>query len=218
MSENRKEQLSAMIDGEVLPDEQLMGLLKDSEEWRARWQRYHLARLAFQGELPNTLAADVPARVRAALENEPVVLAPRRTRRLRGGGGGLVKQAAGMAIAATIATVAVLSVQNSTRIENEPAPQQVAVVPPVETAPRQVASVPTPSSGLQRVAEGAASVAVTGNNVRQPPAGLSVGVQTKLSGYLVNHNEFSSRTGMQGIPAYTRIVSITPGVPVANDQ
>jgi sigma-E factor negative regulatory protein RseA len=217
MSENRKEQLSAMIDGEVLPDEELMGLLKDSDEWRARWQRYHLARLAFRGELPNTLAAEVPARVRAALENEPVVLAPRRARRLRGGGG-LAKQAAGMAIAATIATVAVLSVQNSTRIENEPAPQQVAAVPPVETVPRQVASVPTPPSGLQRVVEGATAVAVTGNNVRQPPAGLSAGVQTKLSGYLVNHNEFSSRTGMQGIPAYTRIVSITPGVPVANDQ
>ena len=217
MSENRKEQLSAMIDGEVRPDEELMGLLKDSDEWRARWQRYHLARLAFRGELPNTLAADVPARVRAALENEPVVLARRRTQRLRGGGG-LAKQAAGMAIAATIATVAVLSVQNSTRVENETAPQQVAAVPPVETVPRQVASVPTPSSGLQRVVEGSTSVVVTGNNVRQAPAGLSAGVQTKLSGYLVNHNELSSRTGMQGIPAYTRIVSITPGVPVANDQ
>jgi hypothetical protein len=39
---------------------------------------------------------------------------------------------------------------------------------------------------------------------------LATAVQSKLSSYLVNHNEYSVTAKMQGMLPYMRIVSVTP--------
>ena len=40
---------------------------------------------------------------------------------------------------------------------------------------------------------------------------LDSAVESKLSGYLVHHNEYSVTAKMQGALPYMRIVSVTPG-------
>ncbi|MGD8711925.1 MAG: hypothetical protein PVG50_03720, partial [Thiohalophilus sp.] len=95
-----------------------------------------------------------------------------------------VKQIGGLAIAATVATVAVLTIQQSD-VNNG-------------TAPTQVASASTDPVAVHNVS----------NPLRSAP--MDSAAQTKLSSYLVNHNEYSVSSRMQGMLPYTRIVSVTP--------
>ncbi len=196
MNKDKRELLSAVFDGEDLPDDELFSLLKNDSELQSRWQRYQITRSAMRGEMPETLVADMCTRVSAAIAKEDVVVFAPPKRRRSVNARALGKQAAGMAIAATIATVAVLNVQTTGRVDNVVEPQQIALVP---------AATPVVAS-------------VVAQDLRTVNSPMSTGVQTRLNGYIVNHNEFSSRAGMQGIPAYTRIVATTPGEFVANDQ
>lgn len=95
---------------------------------------------------------------------------------------GFRRQAAGIGIAATIAALAILAVPNVT--EQQDGGDVIASAPTVE--PRAAAVV-------------------------TPPEQPNLSVDYKLSGYLVNHNEYSVVSGMQGALPYMRIV----GAPAA---
>ena len=96
------DQLSALMDGELDDAESrqiLTSLVRDPESHQA-WHDYHLLGAALRNE--PYLATDLTARVMAALEDEPVVLAPRnlpRVDRANSGHGW-------MALAASVAGVA----------------------------------------------------------------------------------------------------------------
>ena len=132
------------------------------------------------------------SRVSQALEDEPAILAPvhKRKRALRIPF--IMKQVGGLAIAATVSAVAVLTVQH-TQDQTTTTPTEIAAANP----PAQVRYVSDTS-------------------------GLDTAVQSKLDGYLVNHNEYSVSANMQGVLPYMRIVSETPGKKVivrrVNDQ
>ena len=121
MNEQLKEKLSAFMDGE-LDDAKLMHLLDSDADARATWARYHLIRDALhQDYVPN--AQSLADKVADALENEPTVLAPKR----RFAPKQLARQAVGIAIAATMAAVAILVVRETpTPLNNAP---QVAIGP-----------------------------------------------------------------------------------------
>ena len=110
MTDRVKEQLSAFLDGE-LPDPESALLLKRLErddELRSALSRYSLigAVLRNDGDVP--AARQVAARVSAAIAREPARGAGRL--RLRAGNG-LLRAAAGIAVAAGVALGAVLLVQ-----------------------------------------------------------------------------------------------------------
>lgn len=71
------EQISALMDNELsLQDSsQALRRLEDTPEARESWETYHLIGDAMRGQV---LGTNVSARVTAALQNEPTVLAPRR--------------------------------------------------------------------------------------------------------------------------------------------
>lgn len=192
MSDILNEQLSAMVDDELDDLELLVGRLKKDTELKARWSRYHTIRDAMTDHI--TLASvDISGRVSQALESEPAILAPvkhKRSKRVQF----MAKQAVGLAIAATVSAVAVLTVQQYNK--EEAAPTQVAVKQPV-----------TPSAPVRLVSDSQK---------------LDSAVQSKLSNYLVNHNEYSASSNMQGVMPYMRIVGVAPGERVelkgANDQ
>jgi sigma-E factor negative regulatory protein RseA len=121
MNEQMKEKLSAFMDGE-LDDAQLLRLLESDPDARATWTSYHLIRDALHQDYVSG-AQSLADRVARSLENEPTVLAPKRwyaPKQLR-------KQAVGVAIAATIAAVAILVVRETpTPLDNNP---QLAVGP-----------------------------------------------------------------------------------------
>ncbi|MFO8025642.1 sigma-E factor negative regulatory protein [Thiohalophilus sp.] len=186
MSNNSDETLSAFMDDEY--HSQVLESLKQDSEVRARWTRYHLIRDVLSGHSQSVPAPDFADRVSAALQKEPTTLRPA-ARRI---GEGFRRQVAGLAIAATVATVAVLTVQQGNP-GDIPAPQMT------------VASTQTGSEEY---------LAVSGNPApsQQP---IDSEVQSKLSSYLVNHNEYSISSRMQGMLPYMRIVSVTPSQRVA---
>jgi len=182
MKETKEALLSACMDGHLSAgkEREILAAIENDPELRARWMRYHMISDTLQNHLPDASDTGFPARVSLALESEPAILAPQATRR------NYLKPAAGLAIAASVALVAVLSLQQSQ-------PDKSFQLQPAQ----QVASVDAP----QAPASLQVMVAEPGIHwdTRKPT------VETRLNSYLVNHNERVSY-GMQGMPPYIRIV------------
>lgn len=110
------ENLSAFVDGELEGDaKSLIDELKQNEELRSKWQRYHTIRDGLRGELPAQPAFDISARIAEAIENEPAILAPKRRFAdipVIGSVVPLVRQSGQFLVAASVAAVAILGVQN----------------------------------------------------------------------------------------------------------
>ncbi len=104
MSEQLREGLSALVDGET--DEQEAARLLDritrDAELKAAWERYHLVSDVLRNDLPLVSGEDLVERVRRSVETEPVMFRPRRPRAVA------LKPVAGFALAASVAVVAVL--------------------------------------------------------------------------------------------------------------
>lgn len=71
----QKEQLSALMDGEVL-DSELLGSLGKDKSLQQTWQSYHLIRDTLRGDVGDVIHLNIADRVAAALEAEPVRLVP----------------------------------------------------------------------------------------------------------------------------------------------
>ncbi len=70
--------LSALIDGELTPDERRQALERLARDARlqARWARYYVVRAACEGAAQTNLRPDFSERLRHALAQEPTVVAP----------------------------------------------------------------------------------------------------------------------------------------------
>ncbi len=216
MSDKARERLSALMDDELVDFEQDIHHLQDDDSLKQCWMRYHLIRDVVSGHLPDTVAPDfgLAARVSAALEYEPTILAPRRFQPRQ-----LMKQAAGLAIAATVSAIAIISIQN-------PDLDQTGVAS-LAAADKQGEKVIAFSSsgqspGGQNSALASLSDPVKGANVVLSRAGhphihkpgANRTSTSKFSGYLLNHNEYSVSANMQGMLPYMRIVGATQNQPV----
>lgn len=65
----QKEQLSALMDGELI-DNVLIGSLSQDRELQHQWYRYHLIRDTLRGDVEKSVHIDVSAHVFAAIEKE----------------------------------------------------------------------------------------------------------------------------------------------------
>jgi len=178
-----KENLSALIDGELSGQEQerVTALLAKDADFRGTWERYHLIRAAMRNEVIDVNQGLVD-RIAARLQSEPAVLAPQswhQTRRK------VLRLTGSLAIAASVAAVAIVGVQfiqtgpvtdgaaGQPLAQGPAAPQEM--IGPVE---RQLAATPG-----------------------QPDPGHGLNL------YLVEHNEFSPSSGIKGMMSYGRVVS-----------
>ena len=168
------EQLSALVDDELAPAEQalLVKRLAQDAALQERLARYQLISDSLQNHLPGHVDTGFHHRVRAALQDEPVLQSG--TGRLAS----LFKPLAGVALAASVAVVAVLALQ-SLREADPTAVPALAGTPAGDDYIR-AARVPQPASGS--------------------------GIAQGLDGYLVNHNEYAVNRGMQGMLPYVRLV------------
>ncbi len=182
MSETIHEQLSALVDDELPAGEHALLLERLSRDpgLRERLGRYQLVNDVLNNRVAMSIEKDFPLRVMQAIEADPTYHRSPLTvwHRLR-------KPLAGMAVAASVALVAVLSVQS---INRDTAPV---------TAPR-LATV-APSQDVVRVVQ-------QGQWDRQAPE-----VRSRLDGYLVHHNEYAASSGVQGVLPYVRIVGYDSG-------
>ena len=187
---DQTDKLSTLMDGELRDQDKWLEKLAKDEEMKDVWKRYHLARDAMKGQLSDFPALDISAAVSESLKDEPVILTPL-WRRISPKY--VMKQAAGLAVAAAVGTIAVLSVQQTQIISQDTT--TLANVTSQQVSPSSLAS-----TGQIR------QVSFTTRKK------LDAAVESKLSGYLVNHNEFATSVRVSGVMPYTRIVSFVPSV------
>ena len=194
MSDEKFEKLSAFMDGETELTRSELDELSSSEELKACWSRYHVIRETMTQRVNMQVTDDWYDKLNAQLENEPVVLAPANIK--SSPGQKVFKQVAGFAVAATVAAIAIVSLQNNQIDPTNSSPELAQVEPAV--------TVTQPNQAIARVST---------NNKR-----LSKEEASKLIGYIVNHTEYSVAGKMQGMLPYMRIVSETPAVRVPNER
>jgi sigma-E factor negative regulatory protein RseA len=106
MSKETREHISCLVDGEISRETSqfLVRRLGSDEELRATWTRYHLVRDCLRHQQGDIAGADLSARISRALENEAPGRAPRRLPKR------WLKPVAGLAIAASVALMAIVTV------------------------------------------------------------------------------------------------------------
>ena len=190
------QRLSEFVDGALRSParDRVVNALYESPELRRTWARFHLIGDAARRAGPVPGADAIAERVNAALADDRIVpLGPRSRRR----GPRLLS---GLAIAATIAGIAILGVHRLD--EGDAQSRSVAGVSRPEPAVAESVAA-APDRTVSRVA-----------SAMQPSDSDASGVQwsdvaprteARLNVYLVNHNEYAG-IGMRGVLPYVRIV------------
>ena len=196
MSEQKHEALSALVDGELVGEDgpRLLDQVLDDATLKRRWAAYHLIgdvmrKHIIDGQTLNeqTEAEQVSA---DGAGFSPRVPAGVRSR--------MMHPLAGLALAASVAAVAVLGIFAVSSDDTQP-PVQVATSSGSETTV-------TPQSDDPKVVildAGLDPARMTWNDV-------APGVTHRLNGYLVTHNEMLGN-GMRGMLPYARIVAYDGG-------
>lgn len=172
-----KEKLSALLDGELETSEIVQTVKQTANEspMREAWGRYHLIRDVMRGQLDSLAAPGLAESVSSRLKSEPSILVPRRRSGIKVKA---TRWVAGMAVAASVAAVAIVGVR-SFGPDQGSAPQLFAQS--VETADY------LRNDGIRWKA-------------------VSTDVENDLNMYLVQHSEFTPTTGMNGVMSYVRFV------------
>lgn len=172
-------QLSALVDGELADAEMNLVLRRLSRDGDAqgRWERYHLISDALQGHLPAALDADFATRLRQAIDQERLPQPAIRSLPA------WYKPVTGFALAASVVLTALVGLQLT-----QPDP---GLTPsnPVAAAPASATPLPVQAVALN------------------PPADeASEPTEARLNSYLVNHNGYASRSSVNGMLPYVRMV------------
>ena len=191
------ERLSAFVDGELEAParDEIVDALYEDPELRRTWERFHLIGDAMRGTGPVPGADAIAQHLGATLAGESVVRLKPRARRSR------LRPLAGLALAATIAGIAILGLH---RLDGG------GVQPPQIADASRSESATTVSS---RVAPGRSEVRVASVVERSsgPEAsrlqwsGVAPDAEARLNAYLVSHNEYAG-DGVRGVLPYVRIV------------
>lgn len=184
MSEQIREQISALLDGELPEAEQrlLLERLARDPALREQFSRYQLISDAVHQTLPVRIDLGLADRVMAEIEAQPAHHRQARGRTYVWAAQAL-KPLAGLAVAASVAVVAVVAVQQVRTPAMGPGTVQVAADPHA------------PLQGDRPGAETRIAAA------QQPaPSG------SRLQEYLVNHSEYAASGGMPGMSPYARVV------------
>ena len=218
MSEHElEESLSALMDGELPPDEarRVLDAVLEDPALRARWAAWQRVGAALAGQHP-ARSGDLAARVQAALESEPrpavrtppvaapVPPAPARPRRGHGARRVLALAASGAAVAVLVAVVATRERTPPAPLAQAPAthdapPGPLAQAPDVQPAPPE----PLPRAPASPAAPAAPADAAATQRMAWDDAGPAV--SRRLNAYLLNHNDYLSG-GVRGLLAYARVV------------
>ena len=188
MSKDKREQISALVDDEFdsHPDIVLQHLAS-TDEHRQVWMRYHLISDCLRGNLPDYIDTGIASRISKAIAAEPSILAPAQLNRF-------IKPVMGFAIAASVAVVAILGIQQTNNSPTLSLPAQPLAIQSVTENQRLASNlnIADPESEQQ---------------VRQIPVTSHEDAGSRLNRYLVNYNEYRANAGMQGMLPYVRIVS-----------
>lgn len=200
MNEQQGELTSCLLDGELGRDSQqrvVTEMLGTAQGELDRFGRYRLIGDVMRGE-SGVLAVSVADRVREALQEEPVVLAPRRVMPRQ-----WLRPVAGLAVAASVAAAAVVVAPNlMTGAGTGGQPVQLAAdYRPPPLPPTLVAAAP--SAPPVRTDAGA-----QGDERRWQA--LDRDLEDRLNRLVIEHQEFGGRSGINGPVPHIGFVSYEP--------
>ena len=205
MSNESREHLSCFMDGEISKETSrfLVRRLGADGELRDTWARYHLVRDCLRYQEGGLRGVDLCGRVQQALENETLQTAPSRIASgwsaSKWTKAGWLKPAAGMAVAASVALMAIMTVGPGQSPVSTPA-GELAGSPQTESfvSPNNVLAG-SPRSQQVSVLGG------SGNSNR------------KMNSYLLRHYQVTGSTGGKGFVTFVPIV-VTQAVAQADAQ
>jgi sigma-E factor negative regulatory protein RseA len=183
MTTESREHLSSLMDGEISRETGrfLVRRLGTDEELCATWARYHLVRDCLRHGGGRFADEGMSGRVRRAIERESLPAAPRRKVPT------WLKPAAGLAIAASVALMAIVAVGPAEQPAQRPTAGLADSVPTgAFTSPQNLSPTPL-STQVSR-----AGAAAAGNNSMNP--------------YLLRHYQATGSTGGKGFVAFVPIV------------
>ena len=187
MSEHNKQQLSSLIDGEYEGNKhKAFDSLMNNQEMIATWARYHLIGDCLRGHLPKTISNQVFTHVTNVLISEPTVLAPQKIKTIN------LKPFVGFAIAASVAIVALFTIQDSNKA-NLSSTTKAFATNTANPSENQTFSFSKP----QLIPESPRKLISPKEIANQ-----------RLNNYLMNHNQYRSTGNMNGIFPYARLVTI----------
>jgi sigma-E factor negative regulatory protein RseA len=193
MNERQREQLSALLDGELdgAGTDRLLQQLGDDDAALDTIGRYRLIGDAMRGEF-DVVASATARRVRAALADEPTVLAPPPRRPAS-----WLRPAVGVAVAASVAAAAVFVAPQILQAPDGGglAPTPVVALAPSSTEPTRLTTV----ANVQRVA------------VERPAQpgwhALNADLEARLNRLVIEHQEFGGHNGINGPVPHIGLVS-----------
>ncbi len=175
-TDDMKEKLSALVDNELddLNERRVMAALEKDPGLRQAWERYHMVRSALRQDLNMFVPQDMATRVAARIGMEPASTGFFRRQKI-------TRHAGTFAIAASVAAIAIASVQWF----NRPASAPLAPLAAVQPAPDNFIRAGTTRWDMKQ---------------KEPEA------ESALNAFLVEHNEFASSSGIGGMMPYVRVV------------
>lgn len=184
MTEKHVDLTSALLDGELDHDAQrhaVSEILAAGVDELDRFGRYRLIGDVMRGESA-VLATAVTERVRAALRDEPVVLAPPARQKQRWS-----RPLGGLAVAASVAALAVVF-----------APQILTRATPENQPVALTADVPREALTPLVIAENAPEAERLQPKLRARWQALDPALEERLNRLVIEHHEFGGRTGING--------------------
>jgi sigma-E factor negative regulatory protein RseA len=179
MVTDRAEQVSALMDGELQGEalQHALDELKCDAGLKGCWGRYHLISDVLHNHASVQLSHS---------RNDSIMPLSGKTHTMRGWHSRrIIKPLAGFALAASVAALAIFSVQTF-----------VFISPGIDTS--QLAALSSPSVA-------ASPVSTQSQGARWESA--KPAFESRLNHYLTNHNEYSTSAGLQGMLPHARIVA-----------
>lgn len=206
--QQRDEQLSSLLDS-ALDEQQLASFMQDLKRDPVAdaeaAQRYRLMGDVLREELDQSSFMDISSAVHRAIEQEPEynessVSAKQKTQfNLSALLSGWVKPLTGMAVAASVATVTLVTfntVQNSDSVGQS---TQLALSAPIELAPIETAAIERVNSEISRNVQVASTLNISEKTPEQ---------QKLLNNYMLQHSGYASQSTMQGMMPYVRAADV----------
>ena len=185
MTDKLNEQVSALLDNE-LSDSEIASVLTELNHehgLRQKWDRYHLIGDVMRGEPVQLRATEISDRVRHLVDSEPAIISKPKRGGMSSRKSFWTKPLAGAALAASVATVAVISAPGFLGLD-EPARPQLTATNISTTTPVNRQNI----SGTRW------------KNLTEPSH------ETRLNGYLVDHSEHASPGTGIGVMPYATFV------------
>jgi sigma-E factor negative regulatory protein RseA len=192
MTEQTRENISALMDGEL--DCGSYSKLIVDDKFNARWHQFHLISDIMHQRFPVNAQTLLSNRISKSIKQEPAILAPTNKSKPV-----YLRPIAGMALAASVAAMAILGIQRY---------GYNGLQPQISTA--QVQQTQGDPVGL----EFGVPVSLPDPQTVQPVQ-LNIQPDSRINRYILSHNEYQSRVGEQGVtPVSIFIEKLDNGEPI----